>query len=156
MTKRQHLNHELFEQKHELERALAVLQVLQFGSDQEATASLARLRLGSSVEQEYHRLLAQVPQPGMLSADSMPQSQLPTPAIENPEDPTPWGYPVGGCVDWNRIGTDPMGWTNPMSPTSQPSSAKANSSSESPHLDITAATPGSNDTSDGQHSCLGG
>lgn len=157
MTKRQHLNHELFEQKHELERAIAVLRVLQFGTDQEATASLARLRLGSSVEQEYQLLLPQLSQPATSSTDAIPQRQLLTPAIEHPEGPTPWSYPVGGgYVEWNRIGTDPMGWTNPLSPVSQPSSATGNSTAESPYLDITTATPGSNDASDEQHSYLGG
>lgn len=155
MTKRQHLNHSLFEQKSELDRATAVLHVLQYGSDQEATASLARLRLGSSVEQEYHHLLPQMSQ--LFPTENIPQVQLPTPAIEHPDGPTPWGCPGGGYVDWSRVGTDPMGWTNPLSPVSQPSSATATSTGESPYLDITTATPGSsNGASDEQHSYLGG
>lgn len=59
MTKRQHLRHELSEQRQELDHALVVLRVLQAGSDEEAAQSLARLRLGHSVEQEYHYLQSQ-------------------------------------------------------------------------------------------------
>lgn len=158
MTKRQHLNHELLEQKNELERAVAVLRVLQYGTDQEATASLARLRFGSSIEQEYLRLLPQAQQPLPLPTGSAAQGQLPTPATEQPEGPTPWGCPVGGYVGWNAVAAETTGmdWTNPLSPVSQPSSATANSTAESPFLDLMAATPGSIDAGDEQHLYLGG
>lgn len=153
MTKRQHLNHELVEQKHELERAVAVLHVLQYGTDQEATASLARLRFGSSVEQEYYRLLPQVPDPGVLPNESMPQTQLPTPATERPEGPTPWDCPSGGVYgEWSTMGAESMDWTNPLSPVSQPSSTTA----VSPYLDMKSTTPNSNDIGDDPHSCIGG
>jgi len=150
MTKRQHLNHELVGQKQELERAVAVLHVLQYGTDQEATASLARLRFGCTVEQEYYRLLPQLPEPGTFPTENVPQNQLPTPATERPDGPTPWGCSGGVYGEWMEV--EPMSWTNPLSPVSQQSSTTA----VSPYLDMKANTPGSTDVGDEPHSCIGG
>lgn len=156
MTKRQHLNHELIEQKLELERAVTVLRVLQYGTDQEATASLARLRLGGSVEQEYCHLQPHVAQPANLMNQGMSQPQLPTPANEYPESLAPWSCPAGGYVEWNALGARPMEWANPISPVSQPASSTGRSTAESPFLDGTAAAPGGNDAGDRKLSYIGG
>ncbi|KAF2217872.1 hypothetical protein CERZMDRAFT_4540, partial [Cercospora zeae-maydis SCOH1-5] len=56
MTKRQQLRHDLSDRSLELERAMGVLTHMQQASDHEAAESLARLRIGSSIESEYLRI----------------------------------------------------------------------------------------------------
>lgn len=57
ITKRQQLQHDSFDNEVKLERAMRILSHLQQGSDQEAAECLARLRLGSSLDDEYCRIL---------------------------------------------------------------------------------------------------
>ncbi|CZT19585.1 uncharacterized protein RCC_05436 [Ramularia collo-cygni] len=158
MTKRQHLNNELVGQKFELERAIAVLHVLQYGTDQEATASLARLRLGSSIEQEYFRLLPQIPSlDAIVSAKSLDRTQLPTPANEQSEGPRSWGCLARGTYgEWNTTGMDSMDWTKPVSPMSQHSSTMMDNTAAGPYLDMKAGTPNGNDIGEEPLSCIGG
>ncbi|GIZ43296.1 hypothetical protein CKM354_000652800 [Cercospora kikuchii] len=59
MTKRQQLRNDLSDRSLELERAMGVLTHMQQASDHEAAESLARLRIGSSIESEYLRIQSQ-------------------------------------------------------------------------------------------------
>lgn len=51
MTRRQHLRQELADQRRELDSAMNILDVLRHGSDQEATETLARIRLGQTLRE---------------------------------------------------------------------------------------------------------
>ncbi|KAF2164424.1 hypothetical protein M409DRAFT_56689 [Zasmidium cellare ATCC 36951] len=51
MTRRQHLRQEFDEQRRELDSAMNILDVLRHGSDQEATETLARIRLGETLRE---------------------------------------------------------------------------------------------------------
>lgn len=51
MTRREYLSRRYYEQRGELEQAMAVLRFLQHGTDSEAVELLARLRLGAGITQ---------------------------------------------------------------------------------------------------------
>ncbi|KAF2214111.1 hypothetical protein CERZMDRAFT_96139 [Cercospora zeae-maydis SCOH1-5] len=55
-TKRQQLQYDLVDRKRKLEHAMGILDHLQHSSDHEAAESLARLRIGTSIEDEYRRI----------------------------------------------------------------------------------------------------
>lgn len=57
MTKRQHLRQEYTEQRRELGNALTILDILRSGTDQEATETLAHLRLGQTLDQAYDEIV---------------------------------------------------------------------------------------------------
>lgn len=56
VTRREHLRRQYEEQKSELDRAHAVLAILQGGSDHEAAQCLARLRIGYTVDEVYQMI----------------------------------------------------------------------------------------------------
>lgn len=56
MTKRQQLRYDLSERQEQLERAMGILHHMQQGTDHEATESLARLRIGQSIDSEFRRI----------------------------------------------------------------------------------------------------
>ncbi|KAM3416241.1 hypothetical protein BST61_g7847 [Cercospora zeina] len=58
LTKRQQLQYDLVDRKRKLEHAMGILDHLQHSSDHEAAESLARLRIGASIEDEYRRIQA--------------------------------------------------------------------------------------------------
>lgn len=62
MTKRQQLRSDLTTSQNDLQLAMGILDNMRTGTDLEATESLARLRIGSSLESEYHRIQANRPQ----------------------------------------------------------------------------------------------
>ncbi|KAF2207941.1 hypothetical protein CERZMDRAFT_101963 [Cercospora zeae-maydis SCOH1-5] len=71
VTKRQQIQYDLVDKQIELEHAMKILSHLQQSSDHEATESLARLRLGSSIEDEY-RYISSPFSPFSLSESSFP------------------------------------------------------------------------------------
>lgn len=82
VTKRQHLRLELVEQTQQLERVNTVMDVLRHGTGEQATSTLARLRMGYSVEDEYNLI--------ELRAQSDQDPQIPhcaTPQIINGPHP---------------------------------------------------------------------
>jgi hypothetical protein len=75
MSKRQQLYHSLSERQQELEYATGVLHHLQTSSDQQATESLARLRIGETVRSEYFRIHSRNQVPLEYRSDHSPQSE---------------------------------------------------------------------------------
>ncbi|KAF2164524.1 hypothetical protein M409DRAFT_56366 [Zasmidium cellare ATCC 36951] len=58
LTKREFFRDKHQEQQKELKAALTILEILREGSDQEAAATLARLRTGMTLTEEYEKILA--------------------------------------------------------------------------------------------------
>jgi hypothetical protein len=171
MTKRQHLNNELSEQKEELTRAKAVLRVLQFGTDQEATASLARLRIGSTVSQEYQLLQTQAlpPASGSETAkvldNAIQRRAIPVPSSSQSDAPIPWTrpsvtepYPAARQYEWDDSASEQLAdWMQPLSPVSKDgSTAAVYNSADSPFFDKSLPTPGSEAPADERAQCIGG
>lgn len=105
MTRREHLRHELNDQKHELDRKTAILRVMQTGSDHEATTMLARLRMGLSIDQAYEML------------------------VEESEGREPYGTPDGDSIDAKTTSTVLDGAGESPSPMEDISSDVATGSS---------------------------
>ncbi|SMR51243.1 unnamed protein product [Zymoseptoria tritici ST99CH_1A5] len=166
MTKRQHLNNELSEQKSELTQASAVLRVLQFGTDQEATASLARLRIGSTVGQEYQLLQAHskpsLPE-GVPVHVSRQQRAINTTRLQS-ETFAPWGCPptteaFSGSqqYEWDDSASDQLAdWPQPCQIAREDSSGTVYSAVDSPLLDMALPTPASDGSLDDRKPCIGG
>ncbi|PPJ61368.1 hypothetical protein CBER1_09463 [Cercospora berteroae] len=86
LTKRQQLQYDLVDRGRKLEHAVGILEHLQSSSDQEAAESLARLRLGSSIEDEYLRIQAFSPRSSTQRTHSSKDLQHP---IDRPDQAGP-------------------------------------------------------------------
>lgn len=86
LTKRQQLQYDLVDRGRKLEHAMGILEHLQSGSDQEAAESLARLRTGSSIEDEYRRIQAFSPRSSTQRTHSSEELQRP---IDGPDKAGP-------------------------------------------------------------------
>lgn len=82
LTKRQQLQYDLVDRGRKLEHAMGILDHLQSGSDHEAAESLARLRIGSSIEDEYRRIQAFSPRSSTQRTNSSEELQR---SIDKPD-----------------------------------------------------------------------
>ncbi|PIA94709.1 hypothetical protein CB0940_08821 [Cercospora beticola] len=82
LTKRQQLQYDLDDRGRKLEHAMGILDHLQSGSDHEAAESLARLRTGSSIEDEYRRIQAFSPRSSTQRTTSSEELQR---SIDKPD-----------------------------------------------------------------------